>query len=84
MNTQNVKVELYDQGIWNEFHEKTNEMIINKQGRTIFPRIRIGVSGLEPNGDYSISLELQQSEDRWKFSGAFVPGGSTGEWNPCK
>ena len=83
MNTQNVKVELLDQDIWNEFHENTNEMIINKQGRTIFP-IRIVISSLEPNSDYSISLELQQSEDKWKFSGAFVPGGSTGEWNPCE
>ena len=83
MNT-NVKVELYDQDIWNEFHKKTNEMILNKQGRTIFPRLRIGISGLEPNSDYLISLELQQSEDKWKFSGAFVPGGNTGEWIPCK
>ena len=84
MNSQNVKVELHDQDIWNEFHEKTNEMIINKQGRTIFPRIRIGVSGLEPKCDYLIGLELQQNEEKWKFSGAFVPGGSTGEWNSCK
>ncbi|XP_040577658.1 uncharacterized protein [Lepeophtheirus salmonis] len=63
--------------LWKEFAERTNEMIVTKNGRRMFPVIRSSLSGLEENAFYSVFLEFKQIEDnRWKYiNGEWLQGG---------
>ena len=60
----------------NKFHDKTNEMIVTKNGRRMFPVIKVNISGLEPNTFYSVILEFKQIEkNRWKYiNGEWLAG----------
>ena len=73
---ENIRVELQESDLWNKFHEKTNEMIVTKNGRRMFPVIKANISGLEPNTFYSVILEFKQIEkNRWKYiNGEWLAG----------
>ena len=68
MEAQNIRVDLQEPELWSKFYEKTNEMIVTKNGRRMFPVIKAGLGGLEPNTFYKVKLEFKQIEkNRWKY-----------------
>ncbi|ODN05058.1 T-related protein [Orchesella cincta] len=73
----NPRVLLEDRDLWEKFHGLTNEMIVTKSGRRMFPVVRIRITGLIPNAMYSVLLEFVQIDShRWKYvNGEWVPGG---------
>ena len=73
---QPIGVTLEDGELWSRFERLTNEMIVTKNGRRMFPVIKVRISGLEPAAFYSILLEFKQIEQtRWKYiNGEWLSG----------
>ncbi|XP_054163720.1 T-box transcription factor T-A-like [Oppia nitens] len=76
---QRIHMTLQDSELWKEFHKKTNEMIVTKSGRRMFPVIKLNIDGLEPRAMYSIAIEFVQiGSHRWKYmNGDWVAGGKS-------
>ncbi|CRK92891.1 CLUMA_CG006310, isoform A [Clunio marinus] len=74
---RNLMVSLDDRDLWCRFQNLTNEMIVTKNGRRMFPVVKISASGLDPGAMYSVLLEFTQIDShRWKYvNGEWVPGG---------
>lgn len=72
-----VSVELLDKDLWKKFCNVTNEMIVTKSGRRMFPVVKVRVRGLNPKQFYQIKLEFVQiGNNRWKYmSGGWTTGG---------
>ncbi|KAM4681067.1 T-box transcription factor T isoform 3-T3 [Amazona ochrocephala] len=72
-----LRVTLEDNDLWLRFKELTNEMIVTKNGRRMFPVLKVNVSGLDPNAMYSFLLDFVAADGhRWKYvNGEWVPGG---------
>ncbi|XP_077148921.1 T-box transcription factor T-like isoform X1 [Ranitomeya variabilis] len=72
-----LKVTLEETDLWKRFKELTNEMIVTKNGRRMFPVLKISVSGLDPNAMYSFLMDFVTADNnRWKYvNGEWVPGG---------
>ncbi|XP_036402934.1 T-box transcription factor T [Megalops cyprinoides] len=72
-----LKVSLDENELWQKFKELTNEMIVTKNGRRMFPVLKVSVSGLDPNAMYSFLLDFMAADNhRWKYvNGEWVPGG---------
>ncbi|XP_022082163.1 brachyury protein homolog [Acanthaster planci] len=72
-----LKVTLEDRDLWRRFSKLTNEMIVTKSGRRMFPVLSASVTGLNPNAMYSILLDFTPADEhRWKYvNGEWVPGG---------
>ncbi|XP_040821334.1 T-box transcription factor T isoform X3 [Ochotona curzoniae] len=72
-----LRVGLEESELWLRFKELTNEMIVTKNGRRMFPVLKVNVSGLDPNAMYSFLLDFVAADShRWKFvNGEWVPGG---------
>ncbi|KAG7262915.1 hypothetical protein CRUP_025749 [Coryphaenoides rupestris] len=72
-----LHVALDDSELWRRFKELTNEMIVTKNGRRMFPVLKANVSGLDPSAMYSVLLDFSAADDhRWKYvNGDWVPGG---------
>ncbi|KAM6082535.1 T-box transcription factor T isoform 4-T4 [Chlamydotis macqueenii] len=72
-----LRVALEDGDLWLRFKELTNEMIVTKNGRRMFPVLKVSVSGLDPNAMYSFLLDFAAADGhRWKYvNGEWVPGG---------
>ncbi|XP_028905073.1 T-box transcription factor T isoform X2 [Ornithorhynchus anatinus] len=72
-----LRVTLLDDELWLRFKELTNEMIVTKNGRRMFPVLKVSVSGLDPNAMYSFLLDFVAADThRWKYvNGEWVPGG---------
>ncbi|KRT86644.1 hypothetical protein AMK59_180 [Oryctes borbonicus] len=70
-------VTLDDRDLWVRFQCFTNEMIVTKNGRRMFPVVKVSVSGLDPKAMYTVLLEFVQIDPhRWKYvNGEWVPGG---------
>ena len=51
-------------------------MIVTKNGRRMFPLIKVKVNGLQPEAFYSILLEFKQiDQNRWKYiNGEWIAG----------
>ncbi|CAL8300059.1 unnamed protein product [Merluccius merluccius] len=71
------RVSLEERELWRRFEELTNEMIVTKNGRRMFPVLKAGVSGLDPHAMYSVLLDFASADDhRWKYvNGGWIPGG---------
>ena len=77
----NIRVDLQEKDLWSKFHGKINEMIVTKNGRRMFPVIKVNISGLEPNTFYSILLEFKQIEkNRWKYINGDWLAGKKKHW----
>ena len=76
VSQQPIGVTLEDGELWSRFERQTNEMIVTKSGRRMFPVIKVQISGLEPAALYSILLEFKQIEQtRWKYiNGEWLSG----------
>ncbi|XP_043112033.1 T-box transcription factor T isoform X2 [Puntigrus tetrazona] len=74
---RDLKVSLDENELWKKFKELTNEMIVTKNGRRMFPVLKVNVSGLDPNAMYSFLLDFVAADKhRWKYvNGEWVPGG---------
>ncbi|XP_053292662.1 T-box transcription factor T isoform X3 [Pleuronectes platessa] len=72
-----LKVTLDENELWQKFKDLTNEMIVTKNGRRMFPVLKVNVSGLDPNAMYSFLLDFVSADNhRWKYvNGEWVPGG---------
>ncbi|XP_048863441.1 T-box transcription factor T-like isoform X6 [Brienomyrus brachyistius] len=72
-----LKVSLDENELWQKFKELINEMIVTKNGRRMFPVLKVNVSGLDPNAMYSFLLDFVAADNhRWKYvNGEWVPGG---------
>ncbi|KAM4692769.1 T-box transcription factor T-like [Discoglossus pictus] len=72
-----LKVSLEDTELWMRFKELTNEMIVTKNGRRMFPVLKVNVTGLDPNAMYSFLMDFVTADNnRWKYvNGEWVPGG---------
>ncbi|RXN33528.1 T-box-containing TBXT-like protein [Labeo rohita] len=72
-----LKVSLEDSELWRKFKEVTNEMIVTKNGRRMFPVLKVSVTGLDPNAMYSFLLDFSPADGhRWKYvNGEWVPAG---------
>ncbi|XP_045439362.1 T-box transcription factor TBX19 [Pipistrellus kuhlii] len=72
-----LRVTLEDAPLWQRFKEVTNEMIVTKSGRRMFPVLKISVTGLDPNAMYSLLLDFVPTDShRWKYvNGEWVPAG---------
>ncbi|CAH0393821.1 unnamed protein product [Bemisia tabaci] len=70
-------VTLEDRDLWIKFQSLTNEMIVTKNGRRMFPVVKVNVRGLDQSAMYTVLLEFVQIEQhRWKYvNGEWVPGG---------
>uniref|UniRef100_A0A3P9J497 T-box transcription factor Ta n=1 Tax=Oryzias latipes TaxID=8090 RepID=A0A3P9J497_ORYLA len=81
---RDIKLTLEDADLWNKFKELTNEMIVTKTGRRMFPVLRASVSGLDPNAMYSVLLDFVAADNnRWKYvNGEWVPGGKPEPQSP--
>ncbi|KAM7336198.1 hypothetical protein ACRRTK_004691 [Alexandromys fortis] len=72
-----LQIILEDAPLWQRFKEVTNEMIVTKNGRRMFPVLKISVTGLDPNAMYSFLLDFVPTDShRWKYvNGEWVPAG---------
>ncbi|KFO29122.1 T-box transcription factor TBX19 [Fukomys damarensis] len=72
-----LQIALEDAPLWQRFKEVTNEMIVTKNGRRMFPVLKISVTGLDPNAMYSLLLDFVPTDShRWKYvNGEWVPAG---------
>ncbi|KAM9820246.1 T-box transcription factor TBX19-like [Neosynchiropus ocellatus] len=72
-----LRVTLEDSELWRKFQSVTNEMIVTKSGRRMFPVLRMSVSGLDPTSMYSLFLDFPAADGfRWKFiNGEWVSAG---------
>ncbi|XP_076599633.1 T-box transcription factor T isoform X3 [Chaetodon auriga] len=72
-----LKVSLDENELWQKFKDLINEMIVTKNGRRMFPVLKVNVSGLDPNAMYSFLLDFVSADNhRWKYvNGEWVPGG---------
>ncbi|KAK2193145.1 hypothetical protein NP493_14g01019 [Ridgeia piscesae] len=70
-------VVLEDRELWSKFKQLTNEMIVTKSGRRMFPVIRVSISGLDPSAMYSVLVDFGPvDQQRWKYmNGDWVSGG---------
>ncbi|GFU11167.1 t-box transcription factor TBX18 [Nephila pilipes] len=53
-----IEMELISSELWSQFHKMQNEMIITKNGRRIFPTLKVLVKGLDPNSQYIIWIDM--------------------------
>ena len=71
-----VRITLQEAELWDKFKALTNEMIVTKGGRRMFPVIKTKVEGLVATDFYAVELEFRQIEDnRWKYiNGEWLAG----------
>lgn len=79
LSTSYSEAKLEDAELWRAFNTQTNEMIVTKSGRRMFPVIKISINNLDPRAMYSIAIEFVQLEShRWKYvNGEWAPGGKS-------
>uniref|UniRef100_A0A8C5PD39 T-box transcription factor T n=1 Tax=Leptobrachium leishanense TaxID=445787 RepID=A0A8C5PD39_9ANUR len=72
-----LRVVLEDKELWMRFKELTNEMIVTKNGRRMFPVLKVSISGLDPNAMYTFLLDFVAVDNhRWKYvNGEWMSGG---------
>jgi brachyury protein len=63
-----ISVRLHDVDLWMKFFCKTNEMIVTRCGRNMFPVLRVSVSGLDPAAIYEVVVDFRQIDNhKWKY-----------------
>ncbi|XP_046849055.1 T-box transcription factor T-like [Xenia sp. Carnegie-2017] len=79
-----LNIVLQEADLWKKFHSLMNEMIVTKNGRRMFPVIKISVNGLDPQSMYSFLLDfVPVSDTRWKYvNGEWIPGGKAEPSSP--
>ncbi|CAF5206871.1 unnamed protein product, partial [Rotaria magnacalcarata] len=63
-----VHLELQDTELWSCFESLSTEMILTKGGRRMFPVLRVGVRGLDPETLYDFKLDFIPCDNyRWRY-----------------
>ncbi|KAF9150924.1 T-box transcription factor tbx21 [Linnemannia schmuckeri] len=61
-------LELVDADLWAQFHKEQNEMIVQSQGRHLFPCLRFLVQDLDPEAEYSLELDFEMlARERFRY-----------------
>ncbi|OAF69235.1 hypothetical protein A3Q56_03028 [Intoshia linei] len=61
-------LQLLDLDIWSAFNKVTNEMIVRREGRSIFPRFSLCVTNLNPDVYYTFALcFVRTKESKFKY-----------------
>jgi hypothetical protein len=73
-----IEVTLDSKELWDEFHKRGTEMIVNRAGRRMFPGFSVSISGLKPKAKYTMKLDIALNENhRFKFlNSRWLPVGS--------
>nr|AHY88459.1 bra [Novocrania anomala] len=73
-----LQVTLEEKELWAKFKALTNEMIVTKVGRRMFPVLKVSVSGLDPDAMYCVLVDFVQiDQKRWKYvNGDWIHGGN--------
>lgn len=67
-NSAGIQIRLEDRDLWMRFFGKTNEMIVTRSGRNMFPVLKVSVSGLEPTAIYEVVVDFKQIDNhKWKY-----------------
>lgn len=67
-NDENASLLFNDYDLWKKFSDIGTEMIANKNGRRLFPVIRLKLKGLESKTKYKISVDMiMVNNSRYKF-----------------
>uniref|UniRef100_A0A183BW27 T-box domain-containing protein n=1 Tax=Globodera pallida TaxID=36090 RepID=A0A183BW27_GLOPA len=76
-DNKNVNIELANKELWEKFHRVTNEMVVTRTGRKMFPKLELNLRGLDPNRLYSLTLCMRQLDTlRYKYqAGGWSPAG---------
>ena len=65
---QHISIRLEDVDLWMRFYNKTNEMIVTRCGRNMFPVLRCNLNGLEPSSIYEVVIDFRQIDShKWKY-----------------
>ncbi|XP_055449268.1 MAX gene-associated protein isoform X3 [Psammomys obesus] len=65
-----ITVTLDNNSMWNEFHHRSTEMILTKQGRRMFPYCRYWITGLDSNLKYILVMDISPVDNhRYKWNG---------------
>ncbi|EDV21598.1 uncharacterized protein TRIADDRAFT_30221 [Trichoplax adhaerens] len=63
-----IKLSLESRDLWQKFNECKTEMIITKQGRRMFPTIKVSVSGMDTKAKYLVLMDvIAVDENRYKY-----------------
>ncbi|XP_021359167.1 T-box transcription factor TBX4-like [Mizuhopecten yessoensis] len=64
----NINVKLHNKELWRSFSQEGTEMIINRSGRLMYPRVEVTVEGLNASSMYSIGMTVIPVDDkRYKY-----------------
>lgn len=67
-NNNGVSIRLEDRDLWMRFFGKTNEMIVTRSGRNMFPVLKVSLNGLEPTAIYEVVVDFKQIDNhKWKY-----------------
>ncbi|XP_066533267.1 MAX gene-associated protein isoform X2 [Hoplias malabaricus] len=72
----NITVTLENESVWSRFHSLGTEMILTKQGRRMFPCCRFKMSGLDPNKEYVLVMDIIPLD-------TFIHKWNGMTWEPC-
>ena len=65
-----VSVKLEEEDLWNEFNNASNEMIITKLGRCLFPTVKVSLQNLNPALMYAVGIDfVMVGTEKCKFKG---------------
>ncbi|XP_045620674.2 T-box transcription factor TBX22 [Procambarus clarkii] len=59
-----VSIELLQPDLWTRFHSLSTEMIITKNGRRMFPVVKVRLGGLHPEKNYMVFLDMVAVDTR--------------------
>ncbi|XP_050722816.1 T-box transcription factor TBX10-like isoform X1 [Eriocheir sinensis] len=61
---EGVGIQLLQRDLWTKFHSLTTEMIITKNGRRMFPVVKVRLRGLDPEKTYAVFLDMAAVDTR--------------------
>ncbi|CAF0945378.1 unnamed protein product [Brachionus calyciflorus] len=63
-----IQIRLEDRDLWMRFYGKTNEMIVTRTGRNMFPVLKTSLVNLEPTAIYEVVVDFTQIDNhKWKY-----------------
>ncbi|RNA00001.1 brachyury isoform X2 [Brachionus plicatilis] len=63
-----IQIRLEDRDLWMRFFGKTNEMIVTRSGRNMFPVLKTSFAHLEPTAIYEVVVDFIQIDNhKWKY-----------------
>ena len=63
-----IQIRLEDRDLWMRFFGKTNEMIVTRSGRNMFPVLKTSFANLEPTAIYEVVVDFIQIDNhKWKY-----------------